>query len=433
MIQAVWEWIKENIFSLDKFNMDFAKKNYLKIFFEDDRELYIQEEQRYLMTKIFNKNDYNLEVDNLILGLPNDNLGLNSKKPYMENKTRKITVPYLITPEEAVIQRKFFDYLMNQANAGRTDVFFDMSPQIDDVKRKQIIAKKRGELLSSDFNGYFLRIQKGKELEIQHQDTIVDYKYFLKSKFQYQNVLGLEDKEGWYKEYTNRQEMQMIVNEILFSKWLVSNYFTKEEDISAEGEIKRNLVGSREAIFSWIYKGRKEGMDSILHKICMNMIKNSVSKGYMNKAGQQFNLMCSLEGYFGGYNMSNKYKEIRNNIRNKINQSADVEIKSDEEYFYAVGQLVNYFISLSKTKDKNHSLANPFFNATSNEFIQRKMKQYFMKYNYVISKYNERFNKLYYMILDYELEGKIKQEDIIAGYISDCLIYESKKENKEEA
>lgn len=131
--------------------MDFVRKNYLKIFFEDDRELYIQEEQRYLMTKIFNKNDYNLEVDNLILGLPNDNLGLNSKKPYMENKTRKITVPYLITPEEAVIQRKFFDYLMNQANAGRTDVFFDMSPQIDDVKRKQIIAKKRGELLSSDF------------------------------------------------------------------------------------------------------------------------------------------------------------------------------------------------------------------------------------------------------------------------------------------
>lgn len=118
------KWIKENIFSLDKFNVDFIRKNYLKIFFEDDRELYIQEEQRYLMTKIFNKNDYNLEVDNLILGLPNDNLGLNSKKPYMENKTRKITVPYLITPEEAVIQRKFFDYLMNQANAGRTDVFF---------------------------------------------------------------------------------------------------------------------------------------------------------------------------------------------------------------------------------------------------------------------------------------------------------------------
>lgn len=26
------KWIKENIFSLDKFNMDFVRKNYLKIF-----------------------------------------------------------------------------------------------------------------------------------------------------------------------------------------------------------------------------------------------------------------------------------------------------------------------------------------------------------------------------------------------------------------
>ena len=224
----------------------------------------------------------------------------------------------------------------------------------------------------------------------------------------------------------------MIINEILFSKWLVSNYFTKEEDISAEGEIKRNLVEFRDAIFAWIYKGRKEGMDTILHKICMNMIKYSISNGYMKKVGQQFNLMCSLKGYFGGDNMSNKYKEIRNNIRIKINQSTDVEITSDAEYFYAVGQLVNYFISLSKTKDKNHSLANPFFNASSNEFIQRRLKQYFMKYNYVISKYNERFNRLYYMVLDYNLKGKIQQEDIIAGYISDCLIYESKKISKEE-
>ena len=120
-------------------------------------------------------------------------------------------------------------------------------------------------------------------------------------------------------------------------------------------------------------------------------------------------------------------------LQKKINKKGYSQIESDEEYFYAVGQLVYYFISLNKYKDKKHSLANPFFNATSNEFILRKMKQYFMKYNYVISKYNERFNKLYYMILDYELEGKIKQEDIIAGYISDCLIYESKKENKEEA
>ncbi len=215
-------WIKENVFRLEELNILLSGKNYLKIFFEGDEELYIKEEQRYVMTKIFNKNDYNLELEEKILGLPNDNLGLNSKKPYMENKTRRVPVSYLITPEEAVLQRKFFDYLMNKANAGETDLYFDTT-------KKRITAQKKGEMFSSDFTGYFLQVQKGKEVEIHHQDTIVDYKYHLIKPFRYQNVLGLEDKEERYKEYRNKTELQSVINEVLFSSWLVGNYFTEEE------------------------------------------------------------------------------------------------------------------------------------------------------------------------------------------------------------
>ena len=36
------------------------------------KKIYITEEQRYVMTKIFNKNDYNLEIKNEIWGLPNE-------------------------------------------------------------------------------------------------------------------------------------------------------------------------------------------------------------------------------------------------------------------------------------------------------------------------------------------------------------------------
>ena len=138
--------------------------------------------------------------------------------------------------------------------------------------------------------------------------------------------------------------------------------------------------------------------------------------------------------------MADKYQKIRENLREKINQTKQGVIESDEEYFYAVGQLVYYFISLSKTGDKNHSLANPFLNTASNEFLQRKLRQYFLKYNYQISFYKGRFERLYGMVMGYILEGKISQEDILAGYISDNLIYEVKKqeeneqeENREEA
>ena len=420
-------WIKENVFRLEELNILLSGKNYLKIFFEGDEELYIKEEQRYVMTKIFNKNDYNLELEEKILGLPNDNLGLNSKKPYMENKTRRVPVSYLITPEEAVLQRKFFDYLMNKANAGETDLYFDTT-------KKRITAQKKGEMFSSDFTGYFLQVQKGKEVEIHHQDTIVDYKYHLIKPFRYQNVLGLEDKEERYKEYRNKTELQSVINEVLFSSWLVGNYFTEEEKLSVDGELKRNLVWSREAIFAWLYKGLDVNMDRVLHKVCMNMIKNSVRNGFTMKMGQQFNLMCSLEEYFkGGCGMAEKYADIQSKLRNKINQSGDCEIETDEEYFYAVGQLVFYFISLSKAKEKMHSLANPFLIDTDNTVIRKKLKQYFMKYNYQLKFNGYKFNRMYRMVDAYVLKNKVQQEYLFGGYIGNNLIYESNKVAKEEA
>lgn len=420
-------WIKENVFRLEELNILLSGKNYLKIFFEGDEELYIKEEQRYVMTKIFNKNDYNFELEEKILGLPNDNLGLNSKKPYMENKTRRVPVSYLITPEEAVLQRKFFDYLMNKANAGETDLYFDTT-------KKKITAQKKGEMYSSDFNGYFLQVQKGKEVEIHHQDTIVDYKYHLIKPFRYQNILGLEDKEERYKEYRNKKELQSVINEVLFSSWLIGNYFTAEDELSMDGELKRNLVWSREAIFAWLYKGLDMNMDRVLHKVCMNMIKNSVRNGFTMKMGQQFNLMCSLEEYFkGGCGMAEKYADIQSKLRNKINQSGDCEIETDEEYFYAVGQLVFYFISLSKAKEKMHSLANPFLIATDNTVIRKKLKQYFMKYNYQLKFNGYKFNRMYRMVDAYVLKNKVQQEYLFGGYIGNNLIYESNKVAKEEA
>lgn len=414
-------WIKQHIFNLKDFGIDTSGKNYLKIFFEEDKDLYVNEEKRYLMTKIYNKNDYNIDIDEQIYGLPNDNLALNSKKPYMEHKTRKNVVPYLITPEEAATQRKFFDYLMNEANHGYTNIFFDSDED-------EIIPKKPGEFITDDFSGFFIQIQKGKELSIQHQDAIVDYKYNLYKHFQYRDVIGSARDEDIYKEYVNKKQMLAVLDEVIFSKCLSKNFFT--DDINVNPELKRNIIMSRDAIFAWLYKGQEEGIDAVLHNVCINTVRNSINNGYMNKVIMQFNFMKSLEEYFGGVNMADRYSDIRKNLSDKINKKGYCQIESDEEYFYAVGQLVYYFISLNKSKDKKHSLANPFFNARNNELLQKKITQFFKKYNYIIGTTNLRFNNLYSMVSSYELTGRVKSEEIIAGYISSNLIYDSA--NKEE-
>ncbi|MBM7012249.1 MAG: type I-B CRISPR-associated protein Cas8b/Csh1 [Eubacterium sp.] len=436
-------WIKQNIFKLKDMGIELTGKNYLKIFFEDDKELYVREEQRYLITKLFNKNDYSTEIDGQILGPPNDNLTLNPKKPYMEHKTRKIMAPYLLTTQNALVQRMFFDYLMNEANKGNTNLFFDNSVLDSKYNKSGITALKNGEFIEGDFSGFFLQTivvctQKGDILiEIEHQDTIVDYKYNLYKPFVYSNVLEDDVTDEQYRKYGNKKELLAVINEVLFSKWLSGNFFSDEEQIkkiNIDSILKKNIFLSRDAIFAWLYKGQSKGIESILHLVSISIIKSSITNGYIGKAVKQFNLMKSLDVYFGGNDMKeekDRYINIRSNLRSKINQDGDSQIESESEYYYAVGQLVRYYISLNKSKDKNHSLANPFIYVANEGVLKKRLEQLFKKYNYAIKINYNRYNKLYAMIIAYMTEGKVNSEDIIAGYLSDNLIYDSKKSEEE--
>ena len=140
-LSKVKAWIDENIFNLD---IDLKQKNYLKIFFLFNEEDFYKEGKRFLIPNVYNKNDYNLETKDHILGLPNDNMGLNSKKPYLENKTRSVVYPYLINQEEVLKQKKVFDFLFNLASQGKNNIYLNDS---------EIFAIKDGELLDSDFTG----------------------------------------------------------------------------------------------------------------------------------------------------------------------------------------------------------------------------------------------------------------------------------------
>lgn len=423
-------WIKNNIFELDKLALNLKKKKYLKIFFEDDTDTYIKEEKRYVVTKIYNKNDYNIEIDNNIYGLSGNNLGLNSKKPYLEHKTRKLSVPNLIEVEQVLLQRKFFDFLTNKANLGYYNIFFN------DVSKK-ITALQNGEFIEGNFAGYFIQIQMGKEVLIKYQDTIVDYKYNLAKKFIFKNVLSREpdgkiDKyRHFYTEYNKKTDIMNILNEILFFKCLKSNLFNDVDEITIKNPlVKRNIIMSRDIISAWIYKGQKNNVRHVIKSVSLDMIKNSINEGYIGKALLQFNMMDSFEEYFGGEDMGNKYIGIRSSIKTKINASDYQVCENDDEYLYAVGQLIRYFVSLSKSKDKAHSLANPFLSCRNNEMLLKKLTHYFEKYNHNFKLINKRGNKLYTLVSNYEYNKKIDKTMVIAGYISDNLVYESDKESK---
>lgn len=425
-LTKIKNWIKENIFNL---NVDINKKNYLKIFFLYSKDDFYTEGKRYLMPNIYNNNDFNIKMEDLIMGLPNNNMGLNTKKPYLENKTRKTKIPYLIDLEEALLQKKLFDYFLNLASIGKFNLYIG----------KEIFALKDGKILNERFSGIYVRLKKGKEAEIQNVDIISDFNPKLNKKFEFKNVIN-SDYEVLYKnkkedveEYGIKgriEELQSLVDIILFNRSLIRNYFSEEISIK-DIKLKRALLMSRDKLSEWFYKGNSNNVWNVLNKAIDLVIRDSLEKGYYTKAMNQFNLKYSLKEYLKREeeNMADVILNIKDILRNKVFSKDENKIDSDKEYFFAVGQLTSFLLSKSKGKNKPLSLANPIINAKNDEIIKTKLRQLFVKYNYDMDQDKDlRFKNLYSMIIGYEVEGKINTDLIIAGYLNSNLIYE-KKEN----
>lgn len=450
LLEKCRSWIKQNIFSIDKLvNVDLGKKEYLKIFFEifetneednkKNKELFIQEDNRYIYPNIYNNNYYNVEVDGKIQGIPDNNMGMNAKKPFLSIKTRKNPASYLLDGDTALLQKQFFEYLMNFATNGKNNIYVD----IINNKIEAYSDKEEREKFSGIEAGYYLRIQKGKELEIQVQDNIVNYQDKLLLNFNYQDFfnMNIEKYPEYTKDigiYTKRTDVGRLINNIFFSKYLLTNYFTDANDISVKDSVlKRIIIMYRNVIFDWIYKGIDNNFEVVEKQFALELIKNTLINDYNLRAMTQLNLHWSFEDYFanlekrGGEKMADIATKIRMSVKEKVmSKDKAVIVSNNEEYYYAIGQLMAYFISLSKASKKAQSLINPVLNAQNDTVIKTRLLQLYKKYNYNILTKNSRVKNLYAMILGYRSEGKVNQEMILFGYMDNNVIY-TKSEEKE--
>lgn len=436
-IKNVEQWIQENIFELDKLEIELDGRDYLKIFFlfsdvESMVKTYIQEGNRYLIPNIYNNNDYNLVSDNIIFGVPNNNMGLNSKKIYLEHKTREVGAPYVINQEEVVLQKQFFDYLMNFAVENRQDIYFDL-------EKGEVLAYSNDSLPKRDLlSAIYLRIQKGKEVEVHHMDSVAGYRKKLSRKFIYQNVLGIDitDKKikienyPYGKEVLTVEGMQQIISSVCFCKMLINNYYTKPEDISiTDDALKKAILTARESLREWFKLGRAEGAKQLLPPVVFQLIFGELDKNHFLRAQHLFNMYESLKVYFeGGDNkMGGMIEKNKESIRKKINEKDTVDFESEEEYFFAVGQMIHYLISLNKSGKKTLSLANPYFDMKDSAVLKQKLYTMYRKYNYQISVMDKRVGNLYAMISAYDFKGSINRDVMMAGFLSNSLIFEKAK------
>lgn len=418
-------WLMEHVFDLEEVYYD--QKEYLKIFFIDEDAAFINEGKRYMQTKIFNSNAYNVFQDDTVYGVPNDNLQLNEKKPFLKNRSRYQVAPNMISLEQALLQKKFFDFLMNQANRRYTNIFIDTST---DSKYPRIVAKKDMQIADATFSGIYLKIKKGKVLEIQYSDTIAKYKPYLNKPFHYNNVLRgkADDIYGFYSKV---YEMESIIDNIIFSKYLKNNYFTPAEELKSIDNIyRRSIVGTRNAIFAWLYTGYQGDIANTLMNVTMEGITHSINNGYFVKVQKQLNLWFALDTYFN--EKENVMDTIIDTLRTKINAKEACFIENDLEYSFAVGQAISYLEGLSKAKDKNLHYMNQFIGAQNDTVLKERIAQTISKYSYALPQKMTRINKLLAMVLGYTKIEKIDKAMLIAGCVGFSLLYEKGEKSDDE-
>ena len=255
--------------------INLEKKNYVKLFFvyqeeEKTKEIYKIESERYLIPNIYNNNNFNMEFEKGIVGLPNDNMGMNSKKPYLENKTRKVKVPYLLDQESALLQSKFFDYLFGQVSKKRFHIYVD---NID----KKICSYTNKDKPEDIVSGYYLRCRMGKAgAEICEADVITHYKTKLEPGLVLKNYIEIpeeriEKSKIHYDEAIEDQWVIMdLINGIFFEGKLKNNFFTDARDMNIYDDcLKQSILKSRNILANWFWRGEQNQLVKILDDVSL--------------------------------------------------------------------------------------------------------------------------------------------------------------------
>lgn len=423
IVEDIFLWIEDNVNEnlLDNDN----KKDYLKIFFVEDNldkslELFRNEHKRYLIPNIFNSNDYNKRIGETIYGLSNNNMGLNAKKAFLENKTRRISTPYLVNTDEILLQYAFYNYLLPEVKQGNYFIYF---------LENEIIPKTYKEGCPNGAK-YLLNASYSKDVDIKNFNVISknnDEEIIINFK----EILHQKKKDTDEIEYgnLNREKMMNNINKIFFYNSLLGNFLLNDGDLDIKDiEVKKLLMKYRNSFYKWFYLNDEAEVKKNIRKIYLDAVMVAIGNGHFFKASQQLDFGFCLEKYF--YGKSELMEEIMNVKEVFLNHTLseeEWEFSNDEEYFFAVGQILAYINYMRNSKAKSLNFIKQLTFVKNIDVLKEKIKKIVISYSHIFETKNKKINRTISNISLYQPK-EIRIDILLAGFTADIVFFKKREE-----
>ncbi|MDU5252377.1 hypothetical protein [Anaerococcus vaginalis] len=432
--EKIEKWLIENIDNKNIFDIDTSSKDYFKIFFvyedeEKTKKAYQREQDRYLLTNLFNKNKYNIEVNGKTYGVSDDNLGINDKKPYLENLSRKVKQPYLISADMAKLQNLFFSYLSSSVKRGNNKIYFNTgNKEISFEKNKNFIGfelflyPEKNEAAILDYNIYSKDFD---DIEIKINQFIEEY---LQENAKAEDISKREDKYGLI---TEKKTLLNKIDSVFFYNYYQRNKYNLENLNIKELNFKMIILNYGKSLEFAIVNNKNKEIVRILDKLLEDSIKYSLVNGYKTKAITQFNYYLSLKEYFE--KKEENYMDFQENMKRKLESAGEISLEGDKEIFFAVGQVLRKLLNYSNIGDKNLTFIRNFLGGQKTSRIIENLEHLLVTYAHNISAKDVRLNRAVSQILVHKFDNK-KAEDrwIIAGFLEESYLYGKKLSEGEE-
>jgi len=404
---------------------------YIKLFLNIEEEAYAYESGRYLLQKIFNKNNYNVTIENQVLGLSNTDMGMNAKKPYMEHKTTAFKVPYRITTEDAVLLRKLYLWLYGQGRDGRSLYngyipVWEHAPELLAVASEVDVRKPV----------MYMHFERGIDLIIDDYDFLPCFSDRLSKPVVFTNYLEATKYQGGKMDKLSSVEAH--INENLYAFQLVRNYDVERIKVSNKlsQALANQIMLSREAMRAWLRKGDTLPIQSCIDKVTMGVILARLQNlEYIPALAHALNVRFSLIKYFReedvdmGSVIETVYAELKDRV---LNTKDTVVCRNVTEFYLAVGQLLYYYFSLSEAQTLHYDvLWRGIAAAKDIDDIKNEHRKHFQKYAYAIDITNPRFNNMLSVVSSYVPDKKeaINLDALFFGFAANNIIYYKKKED----